>query len=89
MLWSNKFNLPQPLVSAVQRDPYQKAGDISVTSLIKAPRMRILEDRHDSEITIDVSDRRPKSRARAPRTGLALDSAPVPVPVPLPPKPGA
>jgi len=57
MIWSNKYNLPQPLVSAVQRDSYRKAGHISVTGLIKAPRMRILEDRHDSEITVDVSDR--------------------------------
>jgi len=52
----NRLGLPQPLASAVIRDTYQKTGDISVTALIMPPRKRILEKRHDEEISVDVSD---------------------------------
>lgn len=54
--WTNKFNLPAPLASAISRDNYQKTGDISVTGVIKPPRMRVLEERHAGEITWDVAD---------------------------------
>lgn len=57
MNWSNVYGLPAPLVSAIKNDPYESVGDISVTSLIKSPRMRTLEKRHDKEVTEDVSDR--------------------------------
>ena len=54
---TNKYNLPKPLVSAIKNDPYKQVGDISVTSLISAPRRRQLEIRHQEEITEDASDR--------------------------------
>jgi hypothetical protein len=54
--YTNKLGLPAPLASAVIRDTYQKVGDLSVTALIMPPRKRILEKRHDEEISVDVSD---------------------------------
>jgi len=58
MKFTNKLNLPQPLVDAVTNDPYS-AGDceISVTGLINSPRRRQLLKKHDHEIEEDVSDR--------------------------------
>lgn len=58
MKLTNKFNLPQPIVAAVARDPYTK-GDahISVTGLIGPARKRMLEIVHADEITEDVADR--------------------------------
>ena len=52
---TNKENLPQPLFSAIVADNYDKVGDISVSQLIKSPRQRALELRHDEEITVDAS----------------------------------
>ena len=57
MNWTNVHNLPAPLVSAILNDPYDRQGDISITGLIRSPRQRILEKRHDAEIAQDVSDR--------------------------------
>lgn len=54
---TNKYNLPEPLVRAILNDPYEHAGDISVTTLIGPPRIRILRKRHDDQIIEDVSDR--------------------------------
>jgi hypothetical protein len=58
MIWTNKFNLPLPITSAIKNfhDAYERVGDISVTGLVKAPRQRVLEIRHDSEIVADYSD---------------------------------
>src|SRR3990167_2161143 len=58
MKWTNNFNLPLPLVSAIQGyfHGYSKAGRISVTGLILPPRIRVLQDRHDAEITVDASE---------------------------------
>ena len=53
---TNNYNLPAPLVSAIVNDTYEKVGDISVTRLISAPRKHQLENRHDAEITQDVTD---------------------------------
>jgi len=53
---TNNYALPEPLVSAIKNDPYKKVGDISVTGLIRPPRMRVLEKRHDNEIVADASD---------------------------------
>lgn len=56
--FTNKHSLPNPLVSAIKHyfADYDQVGDISVTGLIKPPRMRILEKRHDDEITVDASE---------------------------------
>jgi hypothetical protein len=57
MITTNINLLPKPYVEAVTFDSYRKVGDISITGLIKPPRIRILEKRHDAEITEDVSER--------------------------------
>ncbi len=54
--YTNKANLPQPLVSAIRFSDYDKVGDISVTGLILPPRIRQLEQRHAEEITVDAAD---------------------------------
>ncbi len=56
MNYTNKANLPQPLVSAIRFSDYDQVGDISVTGLILPPRIRQLERRHGEEITVDVAD---------------------------------
>lgn len=44
---SNKYNLPQPLVSALEKDDYDIGdADISVTSLWKPPQMVSLLRKH-------------------------------------------
>lgn len=58
MKFTNKLGLPGPLAKALSSDDYTLAGgDISVTGLIKSPRQRQLELRHDAEIEVDVSTR--------------------------------
>lgn len=57
MKLTNIYGLPQPLYSAVKNDSYRKAGIISVTGLIRPPIMRVLEQRHDEELTQDCSER--------------------------------
>ena len=55
---TNNLNLPAPLVAAILADDYDNGGaDISVTSLIKPPRMVELERRHRDQIIEDASDR--------------------------------
>lgn len=54
---TNRLNLPAPLKSAIENDPYVKVGDISVSSLSKSPRQYWLERRHADEIEEDASDR--------------------------------
>jgi hypothetical protein len=56
MRYTNNYHLPEPLVQALMLDNHVLAGDISVTSLIKPPLMRVLEQRHGDEIVEDVSD---------------------------------
>ena len=52
---TNKFNLPEPLVSAVINDPYvQGDNDISTTSLLSPPRLVQLRKRHKTDE--DVTD---------------------------------
>jgi len=55
---TNHANLPQAIVDAVTNDSYSK-GDahISVTGLLRPPRLAVLEKCHEDEITEDVSDR--------------------------------
>lgn len=54
---TNRFNLPQTLMNAIERDPYSM-GDarISVTGLLKPPRIGLLFKKHARDITTDVSD---------------------------------
>jgi hypothetical protein len=55
---TNRANLPQAIVDAVTNDGYSKgSADMSVTGLLRPPRLAILEQQHENEITEDVSDR--------------------------------
>lgn len=55
---TNKHNLPQPLVSVVENDPYPTEADwdISTTTLLSPPRIVQLKKRHREEISEDVSE---------------------------------
>lgn len=58
MIITNVEGLPQPLVDAVTKDPYDKGhSDLTVTQLISPPRKVALEKAHDHEMVIDASDR--------------------------------
>lgn len=61
MKFQNKYNLPGPVVTALTAELYDMKNPpenvISVTGLIKAPKVKILESRHDAEIEVDVSER--------------------------------
>jgi hypothetical protein len=58
MIFTNKLDLPQPIVSAVTKDFYSKGdSDVSVTGLLKPPRLAVLERQHKEQITEDVSSR--------------------------------
>jgi len=55
---TNRANLPDAIVTAVVNDSYNKGdAQISVTGLLKPPRMSTLEEQHGHEITEDVSER--------------------------------
>ena len=53
---TNRLNLPQPFVAAVSSEYKFKPDHYSVTSLLKGTREILLERRHSSEISQDVSD---------------------------------
>lgn len=53
---TNNLGLPQPLVSAVEREYTYKPKQYSVTALLKGACQAVLERRHDKEIEQDVSD---------------------------------
>ena len=57
MHFTNKYNLPSEIVSAIFRDPHYHDGRISVTALINSPRIHQLQKRHTKEIVQDVSER--------------------------------
>ena len=53
----NKFNLPSPVVRAVENDPYNRGeSDISVTQLIDSPLIRRMRIKHQDDIEEDVTD---------------------------------
>lgn len=54
---TNELGLPAQVVAAVENDPYEAHGDISVTGLIRPPQMRAMELRHAAELEQDASDR--------------------------------
>lgn len=51
---TNKNNLPETLVKAVELDTHRTAGSISCTTLIDAPQIRILK--RDNDYEVDVAD---------------------------------
>lgn len=54
---TNKFGLPDAFLSFARNGKYDKGqSDISVTTLIDAPRVNILKQQHSKEMTADVVD---------------------------------
>lgn len=54
---TNKFGLPEAFLSFARNGKYDKgSADISVTTLIDAPRVNILKQQNSNEITADVVD---------------------------------
>jgi hypothetical protein len=53
---TNKTNLPQSVVNLANFAGYEGKGDISVTRIIKPPRIVALYKRHQDEISIDAQD---------------------------------
>jgi len=54
---TNKHGLPEPIVQAIRRDPYDKGGaDYSATELIQPVRVVMLKRRHKEELTQDAID---------------------------------
>jgi len=57
MKLTNKNNLPEALLKAMQNDPYDKGdSDFTATSLIKPARIVVLERRHHHEMEEDAED---------------------------------
>ncbi len=53
---TNNTGLPDAIYQWVNNKEYSSGGaDISVTDLIDSPRVRILEKRHDMDLTVDAS----------------------------------
>lgn len=46
---TNKYNLPDTLYQAISYDTHKLAGDISVTTLLDAPQIRLLKRKHQYE----------------------------------------
>ena len=57
-IYTNKKNLSASWVRAAQQadEDYDKVGWHSVTTIIDAPRAKLLAERYDKEIEVDVSD---------------------------------
>jgi hypothetical protein len=55
---TNNSNLPQAIVDAVMNDSYSKGeAHISVTGLLRPPRLAVLEKCHEEALVEDASDR--------------------------------
>ncbi len=53
---TNETAIDEVIELAIQNDPYEKKGDISVTGLLRPPQMAYLESQHEDEIKEDVSE---------------------------------
>jgi hypothetical protein len=54
---TNKHNLPQTIVNALQRPTYSKGkADISVTELIAPPQLVALKHKHKDDLESDAAD---------------------------------
>ena len=56
MLITNKYNLPEAFVKAIQNSRHNADGCLSATTLLKGTKEIILENRHFDKITVDASD---------------------------------
>lgn len=72
---TNRYNLPSAVLKAIEYDPHGgeagRAGDISVTELIKAPQILELERQHWHELEADASDQMPRLIGQAVHQYLA------------------
>ena len=58
MKFTNKYDLPSPVVAALTQDNYSKGkSNRSITQLIDSPQVSILKRTHDKEMSEDVSQR--------------------------------
>ena len=56
MIITNKLNMPEAYVKAIQNSRHNEEGCLSATTLLKGTKEIILENRHFDEIVIDASD---------------------------------
>lgn len=55
---TNRANLPEGLVRAIENDPYDSAGaDITASSLADPPLLQALKRKHENELEEDASER--------------------------------
>ena len=54
---TNKFGMPKPFVDFARNDKYSKGkADISVTTLIDSPRVRIMKEQYHEKLEVDAVD---------------------------------
>lgn len=54
---TNNYNLPKSFVDFARNDKYSKGqADISVTTLIDSPRVRLMREQHHDDRVVDVVD---------------------------------
>ena len=54
---TNRFGMPKPFVDFARNDKYSKGkADISVTTLIDSPRVRIMKEQYHDQIEVDAVD---------------------------------
>lgn len=54
---TNKFNVPQPLVTLATREYYSKgSAQYSVTEIMSPPKVRRMREQYDAEMETDVTD---------------------------------
>jgi hypothetical protein len=54
---TNRFNLPDAFYDFARNDKYSRGdADISVTTLIDSPRIRLMRDKHSDQLETDASD---------------------------------
>ena len=54
---TNNYNLPQSFVDFARNDKYSKGNaDISATTLIDSPRVRLMRDHYHEDRVVDVVD---------------------------------
>lgn len=72
MKYTNHHDIPVEVIRAVESDPYDKGEDVvlSVTQLIKPPRIVALQAKHDEDIFVDYRDEVFKLLGKAVHTVL-------------------
>lgn len=56
MIVTNRFGMSECWMHAYRNLQYDQLGWRSVTTLIAPPRSKILQERHDADITVDITD---------------------------------